>query len=84
MYSTKEDLEPFDDDWPLFQRRRYFPGYRSLQRHIRFCAPRTSNALPLETTIAAEKEDTHDDNLCNWVFVSIRSLYLNALGCLHP
>ena len=73
MYSTKEDLESFNADWPLLQRRCYFPGYRSLQRHIRFCDSHTPDALPLETTHAAEEEGAHDDYLCNWVLVSTLS-----------
>ena len=93
MYSTKEDLESFDDDWPLLQRQRYFPGYRSLQRHIRFCDSHTPNAMPLETTHAAEEEGAHDDYLCDWFLVSISILTrelsrlstpLDPQGCVAP
>lgn len=34
MHSTQEDLEPPDDDWPLFQHRRYLSVQRSFQRHF--------------------------------------------------
>lgn len=71
MYSTQEDLEPFDDNGPLLQRYCHVPGNRHLQRYFRLYDPNTSYALRLEAAHAPEEENTHDDHLCDWVLVSL-------------